>query len=150
MYMVDYNQLAQQDFYEAKFTAFWRSLFSWLTRKCNHLLPLQQISLQRQNYLGLQAVGIDQIVGSEGRYHEFDRAFYPLQEYSRDRWVNIDIAYHQEKPLPPVELLKVGEMYFVRDGNHRVSVARAHGQEFIDAHVTELDPATPVEGWLRC
>jgi hypothetical protein len=79
MNMMDYNQLAQQDFNQAMHKAFWRSLFSQLTGKSNDLLSLEQIPLQGQNYVGLQAVALDQIVGSEGRYCEFDRAFYPIR-----------------------------------------------------------------------
>lgn len=146
MNMMNYQQLAQQEFNEAIHKSFWRGLFSLVTGKSNDLRSLEEISLQGQNYVGLRTVALDQIVGSEGRYHEFDRAFFPRQDHSKDRWMNIDIAYHQKKNLPPVELLKVGEVYFVRDGNHRISVARAHGQEFIDANVSEIitgELATP-------
>ena len=74
-----------------------------------------------------------------GRYRDFDRAFLPRQERTRGRWVNVDSAHHEDIILPPVDLYKVGEIYFVRDGNHRISVAREQGQDFIDAHVTEIE-----------
>jgi hypothetical protein len=84
-------------------------------------------------------------VGSEGRYRDFDRAFFPRQNQTKSRWLKVNKAYYEKVTLPPVELFKVGQRYFVRDGNHRISVARAHHQEFIDAYVTELDLPVPFE-----
>ena len=144
-----FNQLAFQDFEYAKRKAFWRDLFSWLTRKSNNLLSFDQIRqglpFTGQHYRGLQAIALHKIVGSKGRSHDFDRAFFPRQTRTRDRWVSIDQAYYEQAPLPPVEFDKIGEMYFVTDGNHRVSVARARGLDFIDAYVTELDVSVPIE-----
>ncbi len=85
------------------------------------------------------AVPISQIRGSEGKSGEFDAQFRPLKRYSRDRWVSVAVAYLQGKTLPPVELIKVGRQYFVRDGHHRISVARAYGQYDVDAVVTICD-----------
>jgi hypothetical protein len=143
------NRLVLQDFESAMLKAFWRDLFGRLTRKGNNLLSFDQVCqdqpLTGQHYRGLQAVPLDQIVGSEGHYRDFDRAFFPRQSQVKDRWLRINKAYHEKVPLPPVELFKVGRVYFVRDGNHRISVARAHGQEFIDAYVTEIDAPVSVE-----
>lgn len=138
MDMMSYQQLAHQEFNEAMHQSFWRGLFSLVTGKPTDLQSLTEIPVQGQHYVGLRTIPLNQIVGSEGRAHEFDRAFFPRQDYSKERWVNIDVAYHQKKNLPPVELLKMGEVYFVRDGNHRISVARVHGQEFIEADVSEI------------
>ena len=80
-------------------------------------------------------------MGSEGRFHEFDRAFYPRKERSKDRWLRIDQAHYDGVTLPPIELIKLGQIYFVRDGNHRVSVARARGHQLMDAYVTEVEVA---------
>ena len=80
---------------------------------------------------------VDQIVGSLNRYHQFDRAFLPVEDQIASRWQNIDRAFYKEISLPPVLLYKVGEVYFVVDGHHRVSVAREKGQEFIEAEVRE-------------
>jgi hypothetical protein len=144
-----FNQLVLQDFERAVWRAFWRDLFSRLTRKGNDLLSFDQVRqclpLTRQHYRGLQAVPLNQVVGSEGRYRDFDRSFFPRQTRTRARWLSINQAYYKEVSLPPVELFKVGQGYFVRDGNHRVSVARAHGQEFIDAYVIEIDMPVPIE-----
>lgn len=144
-----FNRLALQDFESAMLKAFWRNLLCRLTRKTNDLLSFDQVRQDRpltgQHYRGLQAVSLDQIVGSEGHHRDFDRAFFPRQSQTKDRWLSINRAYYQQVPLPPVELFKVGQVYFVRDGNHRVSVARAHGQAFIDAYVTEIDTPVLVE-----
>jgi hypothetical protein len=82
-------------------------------------------------------VRVDQIVGSLNRYHEFDRAFLPAEDQLAARWKNIDSAFYKDISLPPVVLYKVGQVYFVVDGHHRVSVARQQGQEFIEAEVRE-------------
>lgn len=86
---------------------------------------------------GLQTVAIRDIRGSEGRTNDFDRFFHPLQERSRDRWLRVLTAFENGLTLPPVELVRVGEEYYVRDGHHRISVAAALGQVEIEAHVIE-------------
>ena len=80
-----------------------------------------------------------QIVGSVGRYNDFDRVFLPRRRALRERWASIDSAHIKEINLPAIEVYKVGSVYFVLDGNHRVSVARERGQEYIDAMVIELE-----------
>lgn len=140
---MDSRHLAHEDFERAYRKGFWRKISTWLTGERNELLPYDavrdQLPFRGQHYIGLQQVKIDQIVGSVGRYRDFDRAFLPRQERTRGRWVNVDSAHHEDIILPPVDLYKVGEIYFVRDGNHRISVAREQGQDFIDAHVTEIE-----------
>ena len=81
---------------------------------------------------------IERIVGSEGRYLDFNRIFLPKHEHLRGRWTRVDLAHYQQVQLPPVTLYEIGGVYFVRDGNHRVSVARTQGAEFIDAEVISL------------
>jgi uncharacterized ParB-like nuclease family protein len=80
-------------------------------------------------------VPIHQIKGSLGRSNDFDANFNPLHERTRSRWISVASAVRQRIPLPPVELLQVGDSFFVRDGHHRISVARAFGQEDIEARV---------------
>ena len=75
------------------------------------------------------------IIGSEGRTNDSDRDFYPLQTHNRDRWIGIAAARRQGAILPPVELIQYGDGYYVRDGNHRVSVAKIAGQVEIEAQV---------------
>jgi hypothetical protein len=87
---------------------------------------------------GVQVVSLDQIMGSVGRGRDFDRRFRPTSGRSRGRWEQIAAAARRGEAFPPVDLVKVGEVYFVRDGHHRVSVARALGRADIDAYITEV------------
>lgn len=91
-----------------------------------------------QRHIGVTTVGLDRIIGSEGRSEDFDRQFRPLQTHTRARWYSIARAREQNVPLPAVDLIQVGDAYYVRDGNHRVSVVKSRGQISIDANVTEL------------
>jgi len=81
-------------------------------------------------------VSVEQIVGSESRSHEFDSRFNPLHAYLERKWVDVAVAWQRGAIFPPVKLTQVGDAYFVRDGHHRVSVARTFGQQFIDAEIT--------------
>ena len=134
--------MAEFDYDRARRKAFWRRIFAWIAGESNELLPFddvrEKLRIKGQHYLGLKQVPIEKIIGSSGRYRDFDRAFSPIQTRTRSRWLNIDKAHYDEVALPPVELYKMGEIYFVKDGNHRVSVARERGQEFIDAYVVEI------------
>jgi hypothetical protein len=93
--------------------------------------------------MGPSAIRLSNIVGSVGRSSEFDRVFMPTKSSVEERWKRIDRAYHCGEELPPVSLYKVGGFYFVLDGHHRVSVARYHGVEWIDAEVTEFRALLP-------
>ncbi len=143
-----FDQLAKSDFDRARSKAFWRKVITWLRGDSNELLPFDEVrerlDIGGQRYIGLRQVPIDKIIGSSGRYRDFDRAFLPIQSRTMGRWMNIDKAHYAQVDLPPVELYKMGEIYFVRDGNHRVSVARERGQTFIDAYVVEIDVPVPV------
>jgi hypothetical protein len=145
---MSFDGLAQEDFQRAYRKGFWRKVSSWLTGERNELLPFhavrERIPLRGQHYIGLRQVPIEQIVGSMGRYRDFDRAFLPRQARTKSRWVSIDTAHYEDVILPPVDLYKMGEVYFVRDGNHRVSVARDRGQIFVDAYVIELEVPVPM------
>ncbi|HHU46264.1 MAG TPA: ParB N-terminal domain-containing protein [Actinomycetales bacterium] len=88
--------------------------------------------------LGLSDVPIDAIVGSVDRTQHFDRSFRPTTSVSRDRWARINAAQRRGETVPPVRLRKIGGMYFVVDGHHRVSIARSRGNSHIDAYVTEV------------
>jgi hypothetical protein len=93
---------------------------------------------KNETYRGMQTVSIDLIVGSEGRYRDFNKYFLPRAEHLRSRWERVDVARLKDIILPPIQLYEIGGVYFVRDGNHRVSVARSQGVELIDAEVTSL------------
>jgi len=94
----------------------------------------------------MQVVELENIIGSEGRYRDFNAAFLPKSDHVRSRWESVDKAHIQDVILPPIKLYKVGNYYFVRDGNHRVSVARMQGVEAIDAEVTELKTQYTLDG----
>jgi HEPN domain-containing protein len=138
-----FDQMANQDFNRALNRASWKKILNWLTGSDNKLLPYDEVRarlpIRGQHYIGLHQVPIEKIVGSMGRYNDFDRAFLPTQNRTKDRWISIDKAHYSDIPLPPVELIKIGEIFFVKDGNHRISVARERGQIDIDAYVTEID-----------
>ncbi|MCR4408557.1 MAG: DUF4032 domain-containing protein [Anaerolineae bacterium] len=142
----------QADFAHARWRAFLGEIASLLFGHNNELLSFDQVKaalkVRGQTYRGVQAVPVTQIVGSVDRYQDFDRAFLPTQTYTADRWMRVDQAHYQDINLPPVQLYKMGEIYFVRDGNHRVSVARERGVQFIDAEVIELETRVPVEADL--
>jgi hypothetical protein len=88
-------------------------------------------------YRGRKTVEVSRIVGSVGKHEQFDQNFMPLSKASPQKWKRIDRAFRLGQELPPVSLLQLGGTYFVNDGNHRVSVARFHEVEWIDAEVTE-------------
>jgi hypothetical protein len=98
--------------------------------------------------VGSRTVPIEQIRGSQERASDFDRDFNPLQNHTRDRWVSIAVARQRGKALPPVSLVQVGDLYFVLDGHHRISVARALGQRDIEARVTVWQVEGPLP-WGR-
>ena len=126
--------------------AFLGKTFSLLTGHPRTLLDLtgevSKRKILRQHYGGSRTVPINKIKGSEGRSNDFDCDFNPLHTRTRDRWMSVALARSQGDTLPLVELIRLGEDYFVRDGHHRISVARAFGEDYIDAKVIvlELEP----------
>jgi hypothetical protein len=136
-------QVANQDFSKAYLKGFWRSIFSWIGQRNNELLPFDEVMkrmpLRGQHQLGFQQIDTNKIIGSVGRFQDFDREFLPLHSNIRNRWQSIDRAFYQDVILPPIEVYKIGEVYFVKDGNHRVSVARERGQRYMDAYVIQID-----------
>jgi len=146
------SQMAQatQRFQDAHFHAFLADWRSRIRGQRSDLLRYDEVRkiLQAQEMgmrLSLQEVPLDKIVGSVGRYQDFNSVFLPRNEALQERWARVDAAREGLIGLPPVDLLQVGDFYFVRDGNHRVSVARAHGEKAIEAYVTPVETAMPVE-----
>lgn len=141
-----------EDFTKARARGRMQSILSTLQWKNSDLLSFYEVTAllkpRHETYLGMRTIPIDKIIGSEGRYHDFTLAFYPKKELLRTRWESIDRAHHQYVNLPPISVYKLGDWYFVRDGNHRVSVAKTQGVEFIDAEVVELDSEIPIEPGL--
>jgi hypothetical protein len=138
---------AQVDFAAARRKAFWNEVLSFLSGRSNELLSWDEVRdklrVRGQIYRGLQAVPLDKIVGSVGRYRDFDRVFLPAQDRTAERWRSIARAHYDAVSLPPVKLYRIGDAYFVLDGNHRVSVARERGMAFVDAEVIEAKSRIP-------
>ena len=139
---------ARIDFDTARRKAFWNEIVSFLSGRPNRLLSWDEVrdklGVRGQVYWGIRAVPVDKIIGSVGRYRDFDRVFLPTQDRTASRWRSIARAHYDDVSLPPVKLYKIGDAYFVLDGNHRVSVAREQGVEFVDAEVIEAATRVPV------
>jgi len=135
------------DFDSARRKVFVQRILTFITRQSIDLLPFEQVHeqlrLRDRHYQGLSEVPLNQIVGSVGRYQDFTRTFLPRRDELRERWAAVEDRV-KEGGLPPVELYKVGEVYFVRDGNHRVSVARAQRVPDIEAFVWEYPSLVPL------
>ncbi len=133
------------DFSNARQRAFIEEWLHFFTGRPNDLLSFeevrQKLRLHDSSYKGLQEIELDKIVGSTGRYRDFTRTFLPKTDQNQDRWRRISIIA-QEQGYPPIEVYQVGDVYFVRDGNHRVSVARMNKATTIEAYVIEYK--TPV------
>jgi hypothetical protein len=139
---------ASKRFQSARRKAFWASLLNLVRRRSPELLSFEKVQSALQAWERVEAreaeiIPLDQIVGSVGRYRDFTRAFLPKESVNEDRWRAVDAAMHSLKGLPPIEVYQVGDIYFVKDGNHRVSVARANGLKDIEAYVTHVE--TPVK-----
>lgn len=136
-----FSEQARTDFQRSLFKAFMNRVWATLSGKPTTLLSYDEIKeklhIGGPIYRGVQTVRVDQIAGSLNRYHEFDRVFLPASDKLADRWQSVNRAFYQDISLPPVVLYKVGQVYFVVDGHHRVSVARGQGQIDIDAEVRE-------------
>jgi hypothetical protein len=137
------NARTRADFSRARFKSFINQVFAVIAgnKHTTTLLSYDEIKeklhIGGPIYRGVKTVHVDQIIGSLNRYHEFDRAFLPREDQLASRWQKVDRAFYEDIHLPPVVLYKVGQVYFVVDGHHRVSVAREKGQEFIEAEVRE-------------
>jgi hypothetical protein len=151
---MDYDFQAEKDFTRARRRAFLRRIGAFLRRDpgSNRLLSFDEvrsaIGAVHQVYLGMRTVPVEKIVGSVGRHRDFDRAFLPSKGDLGTRWKRIDQLMQRAEELPPISLYKIGDAYFVRDGNHRVSVAHQLGVEMIDAEVIELRSRVPIDSAL--
>jgi hypothetical protein len=152
---MDPHEQSDRDFSRARRKAFLRKVGAYLRRDpgSNQLLSFDEVKgalgAISQLYLGMREVPVSKIVGSVGRHRDFDRAFLPSKPALGTRWRRIDEIMHRaDEELPPVSLYKIGDAYFVQDGNHRVSVARQQGVEMIDAEVIELRSRVPIDSAL--
>ncbi len=149
----DISMRVQTDFARARTKSFLREVLSLFSGRRNSMLSYDQVKEKLRIggpiYRGIRTVEVARIVGSVNRYRDFDRAFLPTHNRIADRWQHVDRAFYEDVSLPPVVLYKVGDVYFVVDGHHRVSVARQQGQEFIEAEVRECRVKVPVGPDLR-
>lgn len=140
-------------FSHARYQAKWQTVWAHLTRKPVDLLDFEevkrQLCLREKHYVGLQQIEIDKIVGSVGRPRDFTRSFLPRTDAVGSRWQRLDVMARGLMGFPPVEVIKVGDVYFVEDGNHRISVARQLGARTIEAYVTEMPSEFPLRADTR-
>ena len=147
---------AQTDFSRARREGALARLTARLRREPSDfdvILPFEEVvvALGRtgQRSLGLQSIALEAIVGTVDRSKEFDRSFRPTSGRMRGRWERIAEVQRRGKDMPPISVYRIGELHFVKDGHHRVSVARALGRTQIDAYVTEVETQIPVDAELR-
>lgn len=141
---------ALEDFRRARSKAALQHFWANITGKSLDLLPFDEISAKlhatAKSERGLQEISVDAIVGSVGRYYDFDKNFLPLQDNDSDRWARVKTAMTSAAStgVPPIRVYRIGEAYFVLDGNHRVSIAKQMGFESIEAYVTEIKTKVPI------
>ena len=136
---------AQTDFTRARRRRVLERLAARLRREpadFDVILPFEEVvqalGYRGERYLGLETVPLDSIVGSVDRTRDFDRSFRPTSRRTRKRWERMATAARRGEAFPPIEVYRIGDVHFVKDGHHRVSIARAQGLPDIDAYVTEV------------
>ncbi len=144
-----FDVTAGQDFSRARTKETFSRFLNALRPQNQDLLSLNEVRSylrpRKETYKGVHPVPVDRIVGSEGRYRDFNKGFLPRRDNLRGRWTSIDKAHLRDVILPAIRLYEIGGVYFVRDGNHRVSVARAQGVQAIDAEITALDTEISID-----
>lgn len=140
--------LAVRDFQRARREAALQQILTRLQGKSDNLLCYDDVRQQLRGGTpverGLQEIPLEKIVGSVGRYQDFTRTFLPKKDSDQERWARVKLAITDMKGLPPIELYQIGDIYFVKDGNHRVSVAHQLGSTHISAYVTEIESRVPL------
>ena len=141
--LMDVREQVELDYARAHRRALVGRFLARVRRRCAALCAFEEArreqGAENRRYLGRRTVEVRRVVGSVGRWRDFDRGFMPTRA-SAGRWKRVDLAFRTGRDLPPVVLYKLGDDYYVVDGNHRVSVARFEGVEMIDAEVTEFFP----------
>ena len=146
---MDLNEQVDADFTRARRRARLRALGARLRREStsNRLLSFddvrRELAAKNRLYRGTRVVEVEEIVGSVGRWRDFDRSFLPARASVGHKWKRIDRAFQRGEDLPSVELYEIGDAYFVADGHHRVSVARFHSVPTVEAAVAEFRPKLP-------
>ena len=143
----------EDDFNRARRRQVLARLAGWLRGQPRHvsrILVLDEVvaalGWRGEHYLGLQTIPLDTVAGTVDSRRDFDRKFRPTSNRVRPRWERLDLAQRRGVFLPPIDVYRVGDLHFVMDGHHRVSVAVATGQKTIEAHVTEVLTRMPAAG----
>lgn len=143
----------EDDFNRARRRQVLARLAGWLRgqpRDVGRILLLDEVVAAQgrrgERYLGLQTIPLDTVAGTVDSRRDFDRKFRPTSNRVRQRWERLDLAQRRGVFLPPIDVYRVGDLHFVLDGHHRVSVAAATGQKTIEAHVTEVLTRMPAAG----
>ena len=144
------QHIAEEIFHSARRRALIQDVLAELSGRSDDLLSFDQVREQLHlsepvDDVSLQEIPLAKIVGSVGRYRDFNRAFLPRAQIDPRRWTRIERQLHQKTDLPPIDVFQVGDVYFVRDGNHRVSVARTRKMKTIRARVVEIPVRVPLE-----
>jgi hypothetical protein len=143
---------AENDFVRARRRQVMSRLATWLRHRpdVDDMLPFDEVvaALGRasERCVGLQTIALNSVVGSVDRTAEVDRSFRPTSARVRERWQRLALAHRRGEAIPPIEVYRVGDLHFVYDGHHRVSVARALGLTSIDAYVTEVHTRLSADG----
>ncbi len=136
------------DFHRARNQAVLKEIIGRIRGESIELLSYeevrQKLRVQGSSEHGLQNIPLEAIVGSVGRYNDFTRDFLPLRDSIQERWARVKLAVTGASGLPPIDVYQIGEAYFVKDGNHRVSVAKQLGATYIQAYVTEVRTRVPI------
>jgi hypothetical protein len=136
------TNLAVHLFRKSTFLGWFYRLWARLMKRPSQLLNLNETlccaQLQNSHYAGIHPVCIDCIRGTQGKSDEFDAEFHPVKDSTRSRWLSVALEKLRGHDLPPVELIDVDGIYYVRDGHHRISVARSLGQVYIEAEITAM------------
>jgi hypothetical protein len=139
---------SQAHYEQQRRRAFFTDVLAVLTGRPNDLLSYEEarkaVRATQQLPPSTEMIPLDKIVGSVGRYRDFTRSFLPREGASAARWKRLDAALERLESIPPIEVFQLGDAYFVRDGNHRVSVARANGLKYIEAYVTRVASRVPL------
>ena len=144
----------EDDFSRARLRQVLARLAGWLRRRpdANRILSFDEVvavlGWRGEHYLGLRTIQLDTVAGTVDSQRNFDRGFRPTSNRVRQRWEALDLAQRRGAAIPPIDVYRVGDLHFVKDGHHRVSVARATGHKTIEAYVTEVltripAPASP-------
>ncbi|MEO0565775.1 MAG: hypothetical protein AAF125_26945 [Chloroflexota bacterium] len=138
-----YHRIAHGTYEKALRDAFWCGVWKRLVGADNHLIAFAEarrhIQKSKHYNCGLMVVPVDRIVGSSGRFRDFDSSFLPTRRTEDDRWVNVVQSHFEGITLPPVKLYQLDDAFYVEDGNHRVSVARLLGETAIMANVVVIE-----------